>query len=583
MAEFAGTLVKHRKRLNEVVSVFARHGLAAWAARGGAIADIAPVESLVHHVVAPGEVEASDGERLLGALTELGTTYIKFGQMLSLRPDVVGEDIATELSKLQANVPPDPPGVGQRTVEEQLGKSVSELFGSFDPEPFASGSVAQVHRATLADGTAVAVKVLHDGAEVKVHEDIELMRAVAAYLEAEDPEVAQLRPTVLVAEFAAMMDAAIDLRQELSNLQRFQLNFADEHDVVVPTPYPELSREKVLTMAMISGRPFTDRASVEAAGWDVATLVHRAANVYLEMIFRDSLYHADPHPGNFLLPDAEHVAILDFGDVGRVTSQRRLQLETMVIAVGTRDVDSLVDVVLEMTTPPPGVDLVELRASIELWLNRYLLVGVGQLDMSGIMGSGMEVLHENKLVLPADLALLFRVVLQLQGLGQGVGTEVRVTELLRPYVSQMMAARFDPRRIARQVGRSARSWEHFVASLPDDLQAILDQARTGKVGVDFRVHDADHAVDRLVDGLVTAASVMAGAELISRRASPMLGPFSVPGLVAAGVGVLTWQRLLARRRTQRSWVSRARKLVQAAVQGAAAAAGPATSWLHRCQ
>jgi len=583
MAEFAGTLVKHRKRLNEVVSVFARHGLAAWAARGGAIADIAPVESLVHHVVAPGEVEASDGERLLGALTELGTTYIKFGQMLSLRPDVVGEDIATELSKLQANVPPDPPGVGQRTVEEQLGKSVSELFGSFDPEPFASGSVAQVHRATLADGTAVAVKVLHDGAEVKVHEDIELMRAVAAYLEAEDPEVAQLRPTVLVAEFAAMMDAAIDLRQELSNLQRFQLNFADEHDVVVPTPYPELSREKVLTMAMISGRPFTDRASVEAAGWDVATLVHRAANVYLEMIFRDSLYHADPHPGNFLLPDAEHVAILDFGDVGRVTSQRRLQLETMVIAVGTRDVDSLVDVVLEMTTPPPGVDLVELRASIELWLNRYLLVGVGQLDMSGIMGSGMEVLHENKLVLPADLALLFRVVLQLQGLGQGVGTEVRVTELLRPYVSQMMAVRFDPRRIARQVGRSVRSWDHFVASLPDDLQAIMDQVRTGKVGVDFRVHDADHAVGRLVDGLVTAASVMAGAELISRRASPMLGPFSVPGLVAAGVGVLTWQRLLARRRTQRSWVSRARKLVQAAVQGAAAAAGPATSWLHRCQ
>ncbi|HXR21847.1 MAG TPA: hypothetical protein VN786_04760, partial [Acidimicrobiales bacterium] len=175
--------------------------------------------------------------------------------------------------------------------------------------------------------------------------------------------------------------------------------------------------------------------------------------------------------------------------------------------------------------------------------------------------------HETAVMWPwsTATALLFRVVLQLQGLGQGVGTEVRVTELLRPYVSQMMAVRFDPRRIARQVGRSVRSWDHFVASLPDDLQAIMDQVRTGKVGVDFRVHDADHAVGRLVDGLVTAASVMAGAELISRRASPMLGPFSVPGLVAAGVGVLTWQRLLARRRTQRSWVSRARKLVQAAV------------------
>ena len=230
-----------------------------------------PVESLVSRAVSPEEKEASDGERLRGALTELGTTYIKFGQMLSLRPDVVGEDIASELSKLQATVPPTRPVSAERNAEAQLGRPVAELFGSFDAEPFASGSVAQVHRATLVDGTAVAVKVLHDGADVKVGEDLELMQALAAYLEEEDPELAQLRPTILVGEFAGMMDAAIDLRQELANLQRFRANFADEPDVVIPTPYPDLSRQKVLTMAMISGHPFTDRASVEAAGWDVET------------------------------------------------------------------------------------------------------------------------------------------------------------------------------------------------------------------------------------------------------------------------------------------------------------------------
>ncbi len=402
MPQFAGTLVKHRKRLNEVASVFARHGLAAWAARGSAIVDFAPVENLVHRLAAPEEAEASDGQRLCGALTELGPTFVKFGQMLSLRPDLVGADMAGALSKLQASVAADPPGVAQRTVEAQLGRPVSELFASFDPEPFASGSVGQVHQAALIDGTPVAVKVLHDGAEGKVGEDLELMRAVAEYLQAEDPEVAQFRPTVLVAEFAAMMDAAIDLRQELSNLQRFRQNFSLEPDVVIPAPYPELSGARMLTMAMIAGRPFTDRANVEAAGWDVETLVHRAAIVYLEMIFRDGLYHADPHPGNFRLPDADHLAILDFGDVGRVTSQRRGQLERMVIAVGTRDVGSLVDVVVEMTTPPPGTDLAELRASVELWLYRYLLVGLGQLDMNAIVTTGMELLHQNKLRLPAD-------------------------------------------------------------------------------------------------------------------------------------------------------------------------------------
>jgi ubiquinone biosynthesis protein len=560
VAELSRTLLSHRARLNEIAGVLARHGLASWAARGSRIADIPPVERLVHRALTPEELDATDGERLRDALTELGTTWIKFGQMLSLRPDVVGEEIATELGNLQAAVPADPPGVAQRTVEAQLGGAVGTLFGGFEPEPFASGSVAQVHRATLIDGTAVAVKVLHDGAEVKVRDDVELMKAIADYLEAEDPDIAQLRPTILVAEFATMMAAATDLRQELENLQRFRHNFAEETDVVIPTPTPELTGEKVLTMTMIAGQPFTDRASVEAVGWDVEALVHRAADVYLEMIFRDGLYHADPHPGNFLLPDDTHMAILDFGDVGRLSSVRQRQLETMVIAIGTHDVDALIDIVVELTTPPPGVDQQGLRASIETWLNRYLLVGVGNLDMAAIISSGMQLLHDNHLVLPADLALLFRVLLRLQGLGRGVGTEVRVTELLEPYVKKMLAERFDPRRIARRVSRSVRSWDHLIAALPDDLRGILEQIRTGKLGVDFRIHDADHAIDRLVDGLITAASVLAGAQLIARRASPTLGAFSIPGLVASGIGLVSWQRLVARRHPPRTWVTRAREM-----------------------
>ena len=184
--------------------------------------------------------------------------------------------------------------------------------------------------------------------------------------------------------------------------------------------------------------------------------------------------------------------------------------------------------------------------------------------MNGIVASSMQLLHEHRLVVPADLALLLRVLLRLQGLGRGVQTEVRVTELVEPYVHQIMAMRFDPRRIARQAGRAVRSWDHFISGLPDDLRAILEQIRTGSVGIDFRIHDADHTVDRLVDGLVTAASIMAGAQLVSRRAAPLLGPFSVPGLVAAGVGVATWQRLITRRKPHDTMVTRARKALDIA-------------------
>ena len=174
----------------------------------------------------------------------------------------------------------------------------------------------------------------------------------------------------------------------------------------------------------------------------------------------------------------------------------------------------------------------------------------------------MKLLHDNGLVLPGDLAVLFRVLLELQGLGRAVDTEVRVTELLEPYVKHLLAQRFDPRRIARHASRTLREWDRLAGSLPGDIEAIVKQVRAGQLGVDFRVHDPDGAVDNLVDGLVAAASVIGSAQLISRRTGPMVGPISLPGLVAAGVGVLTWQRLVRRRRARKTWVTRARELAE---------------------
>jgi ubiquinone biosynthesis protein len=560
MPGLPAALVRHHERLDEIAEVLTKYGFAAWVQRGSGLVSGRVMEGVVDRFVDPEIVAMSDGERLRRALTELGTTWLKFGQMLSLRPDVVGDDVAGELAKLQAAVPPDPAGVAQLLVERELGGSVSDLYRAFDSDPMASGSVAQVHRATLHDGTAVVVKVLHDGVEHRVLADLELMEGLAAYLEHEDPGLAQLRPTVIVGEFSQMLHDAIDLSKELQNLQRFALNFVDEPDIVIPKPYPELSRRRVLTMSLISGAPLTERAAVEATGWDVEALVRRAADVYLEMIFRDSLYHADPQPGNLLLPDGSHIAILDFGDVGRISSMRKRQLEDLVIAAGTHDLDGLIDVIVEITTPPPTVDMNRLRSQIDAWLNRYLLVGVGHLDMAGIISTGMQLLHDNGLVLPADLSLLFRVMLELQGIGRELDTEVRVTELIEPYMKKLLAERFDPRRIARHAGRTVRAWDRLVASLPGDIDDIVEQIRTGKVGVDFRVHDSDGAVDQLVDGIVAAASVLASAQLISRRTGPTFGSISVPGVVAACVGMLTWQRLIRRRREHTTWVSRAREL-----------------------
>jgi ubiquinone biosynthesis protein len=559
MDDLTETLLKHRDRLNEIVSVLGRYGLAAWASREGTIPGVRAAKH-----VADAELEnLSPGQRLRGALTELGATGVKFGQMLSLRPDLVGPDVARELEGLQASVPADPADVVRPLVEHELGHPIAELFATFDGDAMGSGSIAQVHRATLDDGTTVAVKVLHAGVDRKVLADLDLLQALARFIEPRDPELARYRPTVLVDEFQKMMHASINLSQELANLQRFSANFADEPDVVIPTPFPERSSTRVVTMQLIEGRPF-DRENIEAAGWDVDQLVDRAANIYLEMIFRDGVYHADPHPGNFLLLDEHRLGILDFGDVGYLSGPRKAQLEELVIAIGTRDVDHLTDVVVQMTSPPESVDVLQLRGDIDVWLNTYFMAGVAHLDMPAIVDSGMALMQTHGLVLPADLALLFRVMLRLQGLGRSVGTDVRVTELLDPYLGRILADRFNPKRIAAHAVRTARSWEHLIDSLPDEVLATLERVRTGELGVDFRVRDVDQGIDRLVDGLLAAASILGAAQLISRKAPPTIGGVSLPGLVSVGIGAVTWQRLAMKRPTHETLLQRAREVSEVA-------------------
>ena len=214
-----------------------------------------------------------------------------------------------------------------------------------------------------------------------------------------------------------------------------------------------------------------------------------------------------------------------------------------------------------MTTPPPDVDVTQLRADIDIWLNRYFLSGLGHLDVTAILTSWSEMMHEHQLMLPADLAVLLRVLLHLQGLGRTVGSEVRVTELLTPYLHQMLAARFDPERIARRAVRTAHAWDHLIQTLPEQIASSLRRRlRSGQVGVDFRVRNVDGAVDRLVDGLLASASLLAAAQLIARKAGPTIGGVSVPGLGVVAVGASVWARLATKRQGHKSLVQRARSI-----------------------
>ncbi len=553
-------LIQNRSRIHEIAVVLARYGFgslaaqAATAATGGGAPSIP--EKLLARMVDPSVAAMNTGERVRAALTDLGTTFVKFGQMLSQRPDLVGPDIAGELTGLQTNVPADALGLAERRIERELGRPVGEVFAEFESVAMASGSVAQVHRATLLDGTAVVVKVLHDGADHRVLSDVELMRVLAGYLETVDHELADYRPAAMVGEFETMMRAAIDFRVELGSMQRFRANFAAEPDVVIPTPFPEQSGPGVLTMELIEGHPITSRKQLTAEGFDVDALVQRTLDAYLEMLFRDGIFHADPHPGNFLLEVPNKVAFLDFGDIGRLSAARRRQVEDLMLAVGLRDADSLTDALSIICHAPPTLDRERFGGDVDQWMARYLSAGMGEFDVPGMISQGAEILHVHQLHLPSDLVLVFRVLLRLQGLAQSLEVQTSIGDAIQPYLGEMMQHRFDPRRIGHDALRTLRSWERLMQDLPDDVRSVVHQLSRGEVAVDLRLHDPDKTMDRVIDGLLAASSLLAAAMLWSTRAGPTVRGVSVPGAVTAVVGAGTWLRLIRARRERRDGIAR---------------------------
>lgn len=547
MSVFSSEFGRDAGRAREILQVLSRYGIAERAARhasgdeDGGRADSGPD--------APGLAGMSSGERLGAALVELGTSWIKLGQSLSMRADLVGAEIAHALEGLQTSVPTDAPGLARARVESDLGKPVEQLFSVFEDEAFASGSVAQAHRAVLLDGTEVVIKVLHDGTAEQVAGDLSLMRRLADFAERVDPEIARYRPSVIVAQFAAMMRQAVDLRNELHHMRRLAVALADQSWLAVPTAYPEFSSSGVLTMARMAGRPVRTSEDVTGAGWSVNEMNRMVTRVWLSMIFEHGFYHADPHPGNFLIADSEHLVLLDFGDVGFLSGPRRDDVARLLLGVTTRDVAGLTDVVLQICEPARSVDAHALESAIDEWLALYLPVGAStsERDLNAAMSAGMQMLHEFELGFPSDLAMLLRVMARLEGFGKQLGSDVTLDDELAPFVKEFMRQEYDRAHLTQRAVRALMGFRQVARDLPRDLVGILQDIRSGKARMELNLRDADQVTDKLVDGLMAAAALLAAGQLLSRATPPTVKGVSLLGAAAAGFSAVTWTRLASRR------------------------------------
>lgn len=524
------TLAVHRGRVQQIVGVLGRYGIAHWSASPASrhLAEYVP-----ERWSAPPS-DLSDGERLRLALTELGPTFIKLGQVLSTRIDLVGPDVAAELAALQTDVPADAADVVRRMVERDLGRPVEQAFARFADEPIASASIAQAHAATLHDGTEVVVKVQHHGIRELVSQDFAILDALARVVEEHDADLALWRPRATLAQLARTVTAELDLVREAVTLGRARANFAAEDDVIVPLPYPELSGPHVLTMERIDGRTLTEVAQDPSI--DRRALALRAARIYLDMIFRDRLFHADPHPGNVLVaqgPSGLAFGIIDWGAVGTVDTVLQDKLESFTLAAATDDVDGVVDGILAIVTAPAKLDLDALRLDVSDWLDAFAGGDVQAVDVAAAIEDLSRIVREHRLRLPANVALLGKTLLQLQGDLIVVGADLRLPDALDGYLQELVRQRLSPKRLARHAQRTAKEWDRFLAQAPRELSAILESIRMGELDVPLRIDTLDRTVNRLVHGILAAALFSGSTQMWSRRTPPYTKRtgVSIPGAV----------------------------------------------------
>ncbi len=541
-------IYRNVRRWTEILSVLSKYGLADWLSR----LNIEMFKTQLKGSRGEALALQTPEKRIRLALTELGPTFIKLGQLLSTRPDLVGVPLADELTQLRDDVPADDPATVRRTIEIELGQSADEIFAEFNDVPVASASIGQVHQARLRTGEKVAVKVQHAGIERKVREDLDVLAGLAILAE-RIPEFAQFRPKETVAEIARMLRRELDFGREERNLTQFGLFFEDETTVRIPQPFTEFCTPRVLTMEWMEGLKLADQSELISAGFDLEEIARRGANLYLQMIFSYGCYHADPHPGNITLLPGNVIGLLDFGMVGRVHERLRENIEQMLLAIVQNDVLLLTSLIKRVGSLPADLDEAGLGADVADFVSAYSTQSLDKFDLTGALNEMIEIIRRYHIVLPGQAAMLIKVLVTLEGTTRMLSPSFSIMELMQPFHRKMLLQRLSPRRQWRRLRRFRLEFEQLVEVLPRRMIDILEQVQTGTFDVHLDHRGLGPSVNRLVLGMLASALFLGSSLVLSREVPPLLFPeepflglhrLSLFGVTGCFVAVLLGLRLL---------------------------------------
>jgi ubiquinone biosynthesis protein len=531
-------------RIRQIIGVMSRHGfgqlveqlgLQRFISFGRRVLSFRQEPLPGHRLNAP--------ERLRMVFEELGPSFIKLGQVLACRPDMLPIAYAQELCKLTDSVSPFPFEQAKEIVERELGGPLDALFAEFDPVPVAAASIAQVHRALLPDGVEVMVKVQRPNIERIIARDISILRGLAELIEAHVPEMAPYNVQGIVEEFARTINRELDFFMEASNAVRLRKNFEKSNDLYIPRVFPDVSSKRVLVMERIEGVRIDDFESLDRKGFVRHGLSQKGAAAFFQMVFRDGFFHADPHPGNIFVLEDGRLSLVDFGIMGRVTEENMEYFARSFLALVNRDYDSLVQQYMSLGfVAEEVVDLErfqrELKEDFRELLEPYYGMKVKQIDFGAYVDRVTQILLRHRLRLPQNLYLIDKALITLEGILKQLDPEFDYLEVARPYVADLIRRRRNPLLTLRTARKNAGEFSDMLFTLPRQVRNVVRKVLRNDIRVNIHheelghfIRDLDKSSNRLAFSIITAAIIVASSIVIHSGLGRTIFGLPVFGLI----------------------------------------------------
>lgn len=524
-------------RLHDIASVLIRYGFGDVVQRIGLAHMLERANRLLRWESVDTLLQQDTPTRVRRAMEELGPTFVKLGQVLATRVDLFPHEWIVEFGRLQNAVPALPYEEIVEQLREDLGDDPDRVFARIDKTPLAAASLAQAHRAWLADGSALILKVRRPGIRPIVDADLRLLARLAEIVEVQAPDLARYRPREIVQQFTVSLRGELDFAAECHNAERIAANFMGHDEIVVPKVYWQWTGERLNVQALLEGIPGRDLAAVDAAGLDRRRLARIGADTILKMVLVDGFFHADPHPGNVFYLPGDRIGLIDFGMVGSMHEIRRYQVASLMHGLAAHDVGAVTEVLLDWGG---GMEIDEdrLQADVEGFVGRYRNVPLKRLSLGGMLSDVTVIMRDHRLLLPPDLALTIKTFVTLEGMGRELDPDFDMASQVRPFLERVLLAHYSPRALAKRGRIAALRTFDLLADLPRELRRLLRGAASGKLKTHIEVPALDSfgdqinkAANRLTVGMITAALIIGSSIVMYGQGGSRVGGVSVLGLI----------------------------------------------------